>query len=426
MKLATRIALHLSSALLPLMVLWGALFYFAMVDEINDEADDALESYSELLIMRMLAGRELPSQNDGSNNSYAFTPLTSEQAARLPHIDYYDADIYIPEMQETEPARILTTVFRDEAGDYYELKVATPTFEREDLIETILTWTIGLYVVLLLLVIASTAWTFYRSLRPLYALLRWIDAYTPGTRPAPVPDDTRITEFRRLNQAMQKAANRSEELFDRQKDFIGNASHELQTPLAIIGNRIDYLIDHTNPSREQLDELSKMNRTLHQAVRLNRTLLLLTRIDNGQFSTTSSVSIAALAEEEIERCREIHASHNIRCNARFDNPLHAEMDESLAVTLVGNLIRNAFVHTHDGGQIEIHTGSHSLTVINDGVAPLDAERIFDRFYRTARPNGGVPGLGLGLALVGAIARQYGLTIDYRFEAGCHRFCVVWP
>ena len=57
MKLISRIALRLSLALLPLMALWGVLFYFTMVDEINDEADDALEDYSELIVKRMLAGR---------------------------------------------------------------------------------------------------------------------------------------------------------------------------------------------------------------------------------------------------------------------------------------------------------------------------------------------------------------------------------
>lgn len=60
MKLIYRIALRLSLILIPLMALWATLFYFMMVEEINDEADDTLEDYSELIIIRMLAGRELP------------------------------------------------------------------------------------------------------------------------------------------------------------------------------------------------------------------------------------------------------------------------------------------------------------------------------------------------------------------------------
>ena len=86
MKLISRIALRLSLALLPLMALWGVLFYFTMVDEINDEADDALEDYSELIVKRMLAGRELPKPNNGSNNSYSIVPIGAPEAAVRPHI----------------------------------------------------------------------------------------------------------------------------------------------------------------------------------------------------------------------------------------------------------------------------------------------------------------------------------------------------
>ena len=84
MKLIYRIALRLSLVLLPLMALWAALFYYTMVGEINDEADDALEDYSTLIISRMLAGRELPSLNSGSNNSYSITPSMPHTPTHIP------------------------------------------------------------------------------------------------------------------------------------------------------------------------------------------------------------------------------------------------------------------------------------------------------------------------------------------------------
>ena len=175
MKLISRIALRLSLALLPLMALWGVLFYFTMVDEINDEADDALEDYSELIVKRMLAGRELPKPNNGSNNSYSIVPIGAPEAAVRPHIDYYDAEVYIPEKEDTEPARVVTTIFQDADGAYYELKVATPTFEKDDLLRAILYWVVFLYLLLLLTTISLTVWVFHRSMRPLYELLRWLD-----------------------------------------------------------------------------------------------------------------------------------------------------------------------------------------------------------------------------------------------------------
>ena len=121
MKLIYRILLRLSLALLAVLTVWTVFFYFTMIDEINDEVDDALEDYSETIIIRSLAGKELPSKNDGSNNSYSIRPITREEARQYPAIEYYDADIYIKEKEETEPARVLRTIFADKDDNYFLL-----------------------------------------------------------------------------------------------------------------------------------------------------------------------------------------------------------------------------------------------------------------------------------------------------------------
>lgn len=423
MKLIYRIALRLSLVLLPLLALWAVLFYAAIVDEINDEADDALEDYSELIVTRMLAGRALPSLNSGSNNSYSIAPVDEAYASKHPRIVYYDAEVFIPEKDETEPARILTTVFQDRDGNYFELKVATPTFEKDDLLETILGWVVSLYFLLLVTIVGVTVWVLHRSMRPLYALLRWLDGYVPGRNNPPVPDDTNISEFRRLNEAAQRAADRSDELFDRQKQFIGNASHELQTPLAVLGNRLEWLLDRTELTEEQMGELFQMQRTLGGIVRLNRTLLLLTKIDNGQFPESTEVDIAGLVREQVALCEEIYESRGIACSVNCAGPLAVRMNESLASVLVANLVKNAFIHTAAGGGIRIDIEDRTLSVANDGDASLDGERIFERFYQGSKKEGST---GLGLALVNAVGRYYGLRVAYRFESGRHVFSVAWP
>ena len=424
MKLIYRVALRLSLVLLPLMALWGTLFYFTMVDEINDEADDTLEDYSELIITRMLAGRELPPLNSGSNNSYSIISVDSVYAAMHPRINYYSANVFIPEKDETEPARILTTIFQDNAGNWYELKVTTPTFEKEDLFEAILYWIVFLYVLLLITIFGLSIWVFNYSMRPLYALLRWIDKYTPGRKSiSPIPNDTKIPEFQKLNVAVQDAILRSEEFFEQQKQFVGNASHELQTPLAVLGNRIEWLLDNTNPDEVQTGELFKMQQTLRHIMRLNKALLLLTKIDNRQFPESVEVDITAMVHEQIAIYDEIYTSHHITYMIDCPEPLVAHMNESLASTLVTNLLKNAYVHTSENGSIEVNIHHRTLTISNNGDTPLDADRIFDRFYQGTKKEGST---GLGLALVCAICRYYDLTIEYRFKQGQHHFSVRWP
>lgn len=201
MKLIYRILLRLSLALLAVLTVWTVFFYFTMIDEINDEVDDALEDYSETIIIRSLAGKELPSKNDGSNNSYSIRPITREEARQYPAIEYYDADIYIKEKEETEPARVLRTIFADKDDNYFLLEVSTPSFEKEDLREAVANWILFLYIVLLVTLLTVCIWVFYRSLRPLYALLNWLDSYLPGKQHGPVPNDTRIPEFRQVERS---------------------------------------------------------------------------------------------------------------------------------------------------------------------------------------------------------------------------------
>ncbi|MBQ4532295.1 MAG: HAMP domain-containing histidine kinase [Alistipes sp.] len=420
MRLIYRIVVRLGIALLIIMSLWATLFYYTMVDEIRDEADDSLEDYSELIITRVLAGRALPQVGDGSNNSFTLTPVDASYVAERPHLKYEDHDFYIAEKQETEPARVLTTIFHDQQGQYYELRVATPTFEKVDLFQSILWWVVALYIVLLLITLGVTMLIFYGNMRPMYAILRWLDDYKPGVKPSPVPITADVKEFARLGRALQGAVDRSEELVERQSQFIGNASHELQTPLAIIGNRVEWLLDEGNLTDEQGAELFKIQSTLARAVRLNKTLLLLTKIENGKFPDSVQVDVARLVQDSVEMYGEIYASRQMTVQVDIEDDVKVEMNESLAATLVSNLIKNMYVHSAEGAEGRVVVGNNQLVVENDGEQTLDRDRIFDRFYQGSKSKGS---MGLGLPLVAAVCRTYSLGVKYQFKAGRHCFIV---
>ncbi|MBR6662418.1 MAG: HAMP domain-containing histidine kinase [Alistipes sp.] len=418
MRLFSRIAIRLAATLIVLMSLWAVLFYFAMADQIHDEVDDALEDYTTLIITRKLAGRELPHAGDGSNNTFTITPVSADYARRNSHYRYHDESVYIPEKREYEPARVITTIFNDAEGQYYELKVSTPSFEKADLFSAVLLWIVALYVLLLLITVGITMLIFYRNLRPLYILLEWLDSYHPGVNPKPINNPTRVTEFKRLNVALQSAIDRSEQMLERQTQFIGNASHELQTPLAIIGNRVEWLLDESKLTDEQAMELYKINKTLSRAVRLNKTLLLLTKIENSQFIETSQVDLVAIVAETVESLSEIYISRQIKFATDLPSKFEVQMNESLASTLVTNLIKNVYVHSEQGVEARAAIVGRKLIVENQGREMLDREHIFERFYQGSQRE---TSMGLGLALVAAICRHYNINIEYSFVNGSHRF-----
>ena len=402
------------------MLVWGTVFYFSMVGEINDEADDSLEGYAELLVRRVLSGQELPMPGNGSNNTYSIEPLPGVRVSDA-SISFRDIRVYIHEKKETEPARELTMVFSDRDGNAYRLIVSTPTFEREDLLQAVFLHILILYLLLMLTILAVTAFIFHYSMKPLYALLRWLDNYSPGEGTDGLPIEKNIVEFKKLTEAARSTIERAENYMERQKQFIGNASHELQTPLAVLGTRIEWMIDNTPLTEEQFAELSKMRQSLHRMNRLNRTLLLLSKIDNNQFPERSDIDFVDIINGELEIYADIYAGNGISCHKELPESFVVNMNVSLAATMVTNLVKNAFLHTPEGGTVDIRIDRNCLVVSNDGSEALDSSRLFDRFY-----TGGKSGsTGLGLALVKSIADSYGFGVEYSFGNGKHTFMVCF-
>lgn len=420
MNLIYRIAVRILIVISILLLFWTGLFYYTMVDEIRDEADDALEDYASLIITRKLAGRDLPYEGDGSNNTFTITPVDSLYASIHSHYHFADVDVYIPEKSEYEPARVLTTIFSDEHGQFYELTVATPTFEKSDLFGSVLMWIVILYVLLLLTGTIITVAVFYSTMRPLYALLNRIDEYIPGKGVKPIGEIPDVDEFRKLYKAFYGAMERSENLFARQSQFIGDASHELQTPLAIIGNRVEWLLDSTSLSEQQAVELYKINSTLGRAIRLNKTLLLLTKIENGQFPETSQVDIVPLLHDHVESCAEVYSSYQLDVAVSLPESFVVQVNESLISTLIANLVKNLYLHTPQGGKGNIYINDNALYFTNDGDSVLDSERLFDRFYHSSKR---ASSTGLGLALVSSICKYYEFKLSYDFLEGKHRFII---
>lgn len=420
MKFFHLVLWRISLALIVVLTVWAGFFYMAVVEEVNDEVDDTLEDYSEGLIIRALSGEDMPTASNGSNNQYYLYEVSESYAASHPQITYRDEMVFITEKSETEPARVLITIFRTEDERYMELVVYTPTIEKLDLLRAILGWIIFLYVLLLLIILSINIWVFRKNMKPLYVLLKWLDSSQLGKKNEPLENTTKITEFRKLNAATMAFAERGEKLFEQQKTFIGNASHEMQTPLAICRNRLEMLMEDETLTEHQLNELIKTHQTLENLIRMNRSLLLLCKIENGQFADTRSVCLNDILAHYLDDYKEVYAYRNITVTVTTDSSFCVEMNDSLVSVLVTNLLKNSFVHNIDGGFIYIKITANTFEISNTGEKPLDRERIFERFYQGQKKGGST---GLGLALVDSICKANHLTIDYTYVENRHIFTI---
>lgn len=417
MKLFHNVMLHVSAASVVVMTAWAVLFYWAIIAEVNDEVDDSLEDYSENLIIRYLNGEVMPSLNNGSNNQFYMYDVSEEYAKTYPQISYRDEMVYIDEKLEYEPARILMTIFKTDSG-YKELVVYTPTIDKIDLQQSILGWIIALYVGIILILLLLNMWIFRRNMKPLYALLSWFNNYKIGSGNTPLSTKQNITEFKNLYQAVTMSVDRNEKLYEQQKLFIGNASHEMQTPLAICLNRLEMLMEDENLTEKQMEEIAKTHQTLENITRMNKSLLLLCKIENGQYADMKDVSVNSMIHQYTDVFSEVYAYKNITVSLSETSSLQMRINESLAVMLVSNLLKNAYLHNSDNGKIEVVVKDKGFIVANTGEDALDSSKIFTRFYQGSKKEGST---GLGLALVYTICKANNINIVYEFKDGMHVF-----
>ncbi len=419
MKLFHQVMLKISAASVVIIAVWAVFFYWAVIDEVDDELDDELEDYSEMLIIRVLNGEEMPSTSNGSNNQYYIYDVTEEYALAHKSMTYKDEMVYIQEKLETEPARVLITVFKTDYG-YKELVVYTPTIDKNDLVQDILLYIIILYIVIVLTLLLLNIWVFRRNMKPLYILLSWFNDYKIGQGYKPLVNKSKVTEFRKLYDAVMMSVERNEKLYEQQNLFIGNASHEMQTPLAISCNRLEMVLEDDTLGEKNMEEIAKTLETLEKLSRMNKSLLMLCKIENGQYSDVTSVNLKELALQSISLYSEIFDYKNIDISTSFKSDLVVRINDSLASMLVSNLVKNAFLHSVENGMIVIDIKENKLSVSNTGVKPLDSSKVFHRFYQGSKKDNST---GLGLALCDAICKVNNLMISYEYKEGMHLFSV---
>ena len=410
--------------ILPLVLtlgLWGWLSYRTMSVRIHEDTDMILRDYSDDIIARMLSGMELPERFNGAYNTYYIRKVSPEYASSNPAVVYSDAEAYLRSQEDFASSRVRKQVFMDKSGQYYEIAVSMPTFEQDTLVEHVLWWTGILFAILLVAIIIIGVIVVQYNMRPFKAILGWIEAYSPGQASDPVPSDTDVVEFKKLAASVQEAVDRFEHEYEERKIFIGNASHELQTPLAACSNRIEMMLDRSDLNEEIAEELVRLHRNIQHLVRLNRTMLLLAKIENDRFPEKSEVDLGNMIEDALSLHDEIYSHKDISSSVSGSGSPVAAMNEQMASVLVGNLIKNAYVHSSPGSTVEVSLSQDSFSISNSGTEPLDRNRLFRRFYQ---PGGRKEGSsGLGLALVYSVCERSGFAVSYDFKENRHIFVV---
>lgn len=422
MKLLSYTYRKLALLLFLLMAVWGVLFYYAIIDEVVDETDDTLENYGEILMESALHDPSILETEGSLMSFYKFTPISEEEGRHYRQV-FYDATVYIELEDEDEPVRVMCTAFRMPDGQYYELKLMISILERDDMVEAMLWYLGALFLLFLICTSIGIQLVLKGVFRPLHRLLDWLHCIQPGKEVPPLDNPTKIREFRQLSDAALDMGNRSYKAYEEQKQFIENASHELQTPLAIVRGKVELLAESEGMAEQQMEQLDEIYATLGRAVKLNKSLLLLSRIENGQYTEMEDVSVDEILDELLPDLMDIYEHKQVRLiRKREEQPFIIRCNHSLAQILVSNLVKNSLLHNREGGELQVLTTPTSLVIKNTGDVPLDGEKLFRRFYHGM--DGKKDSTGLGLAIARSIALSSSLKLTYEWQDGMHTFRLV--
>jgi signal transduction histidine kinase len=228
-----------------------------------------------------------------------------------------------------------------------------------------------------------------------------------------------ITEFNELNEVLRKMADRLQQDYRSLKEFTENASHEMQTPLALINAKVEQLIQTEQLTENQTHWIQSIYEASRRMSRLNQGLLLLAKIENRQFVDTQTVDLTELITQKLVAMDEVLAYKQLTVRLENKAAFEVQLPLSLADILVTNLVNNAIRHNQTGGYIELNSSGQYLALSNPGSKLISTpDRLFERFKKEGN---GPDSIGLGLPIVQQICHTYGLQIDYREQSGVHQF-----
>ena len=289
--------------------------------------------------------------------------------------------------------------------------------ETEDLIRLILAITFSVIAFLLILLFIANRVLLGKLWRPFNNTLEQLKNFNVSSNNKMTFHATDIDEFAQLNQTAVSMTEKVKSDYESLKSFTENASHEIQTPLAIIKTKIELLSQSENLDETQMNALQSLNDAATRLSKLNQSLLLLTKIENSQFVQTESLNLSSVLLRYVENLDELAKAKNISIAQNISPDLYVKMNDSLADILISNLIINAIRHNHADGKIEINLDAKALTVSNTGAVPSKPTSTFFERFRKGSSSG--DSLGLGLSIVKKICDRYGFPVSYNYDDGMH-------
>jgi signal transduction histidine kinase len=350
-----------------------------------------------------------------------------EEATRIQGIELNeprDTSVFLHSRNKTLPFQILTSNLQWNNKNYLITTYVSSTEISHLIIKVFITEAVIL--ILLLVAIILINWKSGKLLwSPFFSTMTKINEFDITHNGALIlPHKTGTAEFDQLNIALAAMVDKVNAAYFHQKQFVENASHEMQTPLAVIRSKLELMINDPNLTEKNASLLSDITDANDRLSQMNRTLLLLAKIENNQFPETELVDIAQIVNKEIQNFQD-HYENIAQLVAHIDEGIKVTVNanRSLIQILISNILKNAIVHNQPDGKIIVTLIPNELSIENTGpMLEINAEDLFERFKKGSHES---KTTGLGLALVKQICNLYHFTVRYSHTNGWHNVHIIF-
>ena len=396
-------------------------FYLLMGQYHTHEIDEFLFMQRDKVVqksLRTLKVSEIPVWNQ-FNMEEIFLSDTEQLEDNVFTTEY----IYSEYEKKYEPHRVLYSRVEIE-GEKYILAIRLSVYEARKILLSSSLLQLLLFVCMIASLTIITRLIYGKLWKPFYQTLSLTEQFNIQKNEVLHFPLTDTQEFNQLNRVLETLIHNNVQAYKIQKEFTENASHEMQTPLAVFRSKLDLLLQQPDLTEEQMEIILTLHQENSRLVRMNKNLLLLAKMDNLQFLDTQTLNISDLLEELLPFLLEQTEAANITLETQISNrTLTLQANKVLLESLFNNLLTNAIRHNVPGGKILVKLEANHLETLNTGVGqPLDSTLLFRRF---GRMNSAAKGSGLGLAIVRQICSFYGWEIDYSFAEEMHRFEITF-
>ena len=417
MKLINHTLLILSVILFTTVGLWAFIFNSQLQKQVKNTLDEGLENYKIVIIDKLKDDSLIVEQDFFLDNNYLAQKISERYALQV-RDSYKDTLIY-SELKNTKyQVRLLTTAFISTKGEYFELKIISHEIDKGNLVQKIVFSLVLLFLFLSVSTLLVNNFVLKKTWKPFYEVLKYLDDFRLDQSAYRELSETKIKEFTLLNASIQNLIKTNIDIFKSQKQFIENASHELQTPLAIGINKLELLADEESLSPEQTKKIGDLIGAFRRLSSLNKSLLLLSKIENKQFIQVEQINLDLVFQKVIQEFSDYTDFQDIRIDYRVKDQWFVQMNKDLAQIMVMNLVKNAIMHNIPEGELNICLNSSSFSIKNTSSEHrISEENLFKRFNKSKINTNST---GLGLAIVKAIVDVSDLTISYTYSE-THKF-----